>query len=119
MLPPIRLATPEEISKIAKISDLTASSSVWAFPDNNPEKEPILGVIRQCYEVDPIHFPEGTSDQRKVLYAWGIFNILRSMNVPEIYFNVGISQEQYIKVLEKLGAENLNTEPQFRFKKAI
>lgn len=119
MLPAIRLATPEEIKEIAPISDLTPNTAVWAFPNNDPEKKPDFAVIRQCWEIDPMIFAEGTSDQRKVLFAWGAFNVLRSMGVPEIYFNIGTSMEQYIKIIEKMGAERTTTEPQFRFKKAI
>ena len=115
MIPGIRLATQEEVDKIASKSDLTPTSRVWTWP--NEKGDPDLAVIRQCTEVDPIFFGETSGNQRKVLFSWGIFNVLRAMGLTEIYCQVDAEGfEDYIAILEKMGAEKTTTKPQFRFK---
>lgn len=109
---PIRLATPEEIQKIAETSDLTNASSVIAF-------EKAYAVVRKLLEVDPMHFEEGTPAYKKSLFIWGVENLLRLNGVPEFYFNVHVSDVDWIKTLEEFGAVRTSTEPEYRYKRVL
>lgn len=118
MIPGIRLATQEEVDKIKDRADLTPASAVWTWPKDNGE--PDMAVIRACTEIDPMFFSPTSNNQRKVMFAWGIFNVLRAMNTREVYFDVDAEgMEDYISLLEKMGAEKTTTKPQFRFKLVI
>jgi hypothetical protein len=46
-------------------------------------------------------------------------SILRFQGVQEIYFNVPVADEQYIKVLQTWGATTTSMEPEYRFKKVL
>ena len=115
MIPGIRLATPEEIEQIKDHADLTPSTRVWAWP--NPKGQPDLAVIRNCMEIDPMFFAETSGNQRKALFGWGLFNVIRANGVPEIYCQVDAEgYEDYIEILKKMGAQATTTKPQYRFK---
>lgn len=108
----IRIATPEEIEKIANDSDLTMASSVLTFGKDH-------AVLKQVTEVDPMFWDEGTSHQKKALFVWGIENILRFQGVREYYFNVHCTDEDYQKIVEKWGAQRVSTAPEYRYKKNL
>lgn len=109
---PIRLATPEEIEAIASKSDLGPDCRVMAFGKD-------LAVIRNCYEIDPVHFAEGTPDSRKVAFLWGLENMMRMVGVPHYYFNISPSDERWKAIVEHWGASQISTEPELRFKKVL
>ena len=115
MIAPVRLATTEEVEKIRESSDLSNATSVWVWP--NESKEPDTVVVRSCMEADPMHFGKDSGNQRKALFGWTLFNMLRSNGVREVYFNVDSEgMEDWIAILEKLGAEKTTLKPQYRFK---
>lgn len=109
----IRLATPEEVEGIASNSDLTSASSVITFGGKD------FAVLRQCMEIDPMHFAEDSTTQRRLIFAMNLETMLRLNNVKEIYFNVPVSDTKYIKVLETWGATPTSKEPELRFKKVL
>lgn len=113
----IRLATPEEVEQIKAESDLGPGCTVLALGTTNP----ILSVLRQVYEHDPI-FYNGASPSKKAMYAWGVENCLRFQGVPFYYFNIPASEEfaDYRKlVTETWGAQQVSKEPELRYKKAL
>lgn len=108
----IRLASPEEMATIEKISDLTPRSTVWAFGKS-------LAVIRLTTEIDPVVWGDGTPDIRKAWFIWGLENMLRGNGMSEYYFNVHTKDEKFQKIAEGFGATKTSTEPEFRYKKIL
>lgn len=109
----IRLATPEEVAAVAASSDLTSTSTVVSFGGKD------LAVIRQCYEIDPMYFHPESNIRRKLLFAMNLETSLRLQGAKEIYFNVPVTDERYIKVLDTWGAVPTSREPELRFKKVL
>lgn len=109
----IRYATDEEIDKFADRSDLTPGSRVLSFGGKD------FAVIRTCTEVDPMFFGPESNTQRRLIFAMNIETTLRLNGVSEIYFNVPVTDEKYIKVLETWGATPTSMEPELRFKKVL
>lgn len=109
----IRLATPEEIEGIAADSDLTPASSVVTFGGKD------FAVVRQCWEIDPMHFAPDSSTSRRLIFGMNLETMLRFNGVKELYFNVPVADEKYIKVLETWGASPTSREPELRFKKVL
>lgn len=115
MIPGIRLATQEEVDKIASQADLTPTSVVWSWPNDKGETD--TAVIRQCTEVDPVIFAATSGKQRKALYFWVITNMARVMGLREIYFQLDAdASKEYVDFIKKLGAEATTTKPQIRYK---
>lgn len=115
MIPFIRLANKEELEKIKDKADLTSTCAVWTWP--NDRGEPDVAVIRQCVELDPMFFAPTSGNSRKAFFAWGLLNMLRATGVNEVYFDVDAEGfEDYIAILEKMGAVKTTSKPQFRFK---
>lgn len=115
MIPFIRPGTPEEVEEIRSKSDLTATSAVWSWP--NEKSSPDIAVIRQCLEIDPVHFSASSSPHRKAFFFWGLCNMLKATGTREIYFNIDAEgSEEYSAVLEKMGAHRTTDKPQLRFK---
>lgn len=108
----IRLATPEQIEKIAATSDLNNESAVLQFRDN-------LAVVKKITEMDPVYYAPEESTQHKMLFAWGVENWLRLNGVQAYYFSVNATDETWQKNLEKYGAIRCEAEPQIRYKKVL
>lgn len=119
MIENFRIATEEEISSVKDNSDLGPHTAVLALP--NKADTPDLVVLRQCWEADPIHFAPSTSNSRKVMLLILLEHILKfgPAQTDRFYFNVHQSDEQWIKVLDNLGAERTSTEPEYRYRKLI
>lgn len=109
----IRYATDEEIQEIASRSDLTLASKVLSFGGKD------FAVIRNCTEIDPMFFAPESSGHRKLIFAMNLETTLRLSGIREIYFNVPVADEKYIKVLETWGATPTSLEPELRFKKVL
>jgi len=110
-----RVANAEEVAKIRDTSDLTPTSTVWAWPNDKGEAD--IGVIRGCTELDPVHFAPGSGNQRKALFFWSVVNMLKASGSNEIYFNIDAdAPDEYKNILEKLGAKPTTDKPQIRYK---
>jgi hypothetical protein len=109
----IRVATPEEVEKIAPTSDLSSIVNVVTMGGKD------FAVIRNCIEIDPMKFAPESTTQRRLIFAMNLETVMRLNGVKEIYFNVPVSDEKYIKVLETWGAEPTSREPELRFKKVL
>lgn len=108
----LRYATEKEIEAIKSNSDLSAALKVYACGDT-------LGVLRLCYELDPVYFGKGASDRQKFLFMARLEDHLRLSGIPAYYFNVPTSDEQYLKVLENFGAVKISPSEEFRYKKVL
>ena len=78
-----------------------------------------LAVVRDTVEIDPVFFDENSSYKRKLMFFWGLENMLRAMGYSESYFNVHAENESFISVLKHLGAEPVSEVPEIRFKKSL
>lgn len=118
MIPFIRNASENEINSIKDRADLTASSSVWCWPDDKGEVD--SAVIRQCVEIDPVFFAPTSGNSRKMFFFWGLVNMLKANGAREVYFDIDAEgSEQYVNILEKLGATKTTAKPQYRFKLVV
>jgi hypothetical protein len=108
----IKIATPEQVERIAAQSDLNPESVVLQFRDN-------LTVIKKVTEMDPVFYAPEETTQHKMLFAWGVENWLRLNGVPAYYFNVLASDETWQRNLEKYGAECISTAPELRYRKTL
>lgn len=111
----IRMATEEEILKIADKSDLTDGSRVLARGEN-------LAVWKMTHELDPVFFAESAKPAERYMFMWGLANLLKGSGAAECYFNVPCSSEfdTYRKTLvEHLDAVQVSREPEFRYKVAL
>lgn len=113
----IRLATEEEVKRIRKDADLHPSSSVLALDGPNGEAD--LAVLRNCWEVDPVVYAEGTNDLRRAKFLWGLEERLIGAGIDRYYFQIAAEQEQYIKTVQHWGAEQVSAVPELRFLKVI
>lgn len=115
MLSKIRLATPEEIEKIAAFSDLHDGTTVLAFGEGDDTD---FAVIRNCIEIDPmVHAKE--SPKQKALFVWALENMLRFQGVKRYYFNVAPEDQVYIMNIEHWGAKQMSKAPELRFRKDL
>jgi len=110
MFDKIRLATDEETEAIRSKADLIPGASRVLV------QGPIVAVHRVVNELDPVFF-NGASDRQKVLFLYGMQNLLLGGGVPAIYFNIPTEDESYQEVLKKLGAERTNANSaEYRYK---
>jgi hypothetical protein len=104
----IRMATPEEISEVAKESNLTKLSQVLVMGE-------MKAVWKVVNELDPV-FLNGASPQRFYKFIWGIENIMRGAGVDAYHFTVPVADENYLRIVEEFGGERTNKEPSHRYK---
>ncbi len=112
MIAPIRLATPEEIEKYSKTSDINPNTLAVAFENN-------IAFIRPTTEVDPVYFDPEAPRHKRALMLWGIEQILRFRGATEYYFNVSTDNKEFIEDVQKMGCVNTSPTPEFRFKKVL
>lgn len=109
----IKYATKEQVDAIYKESNITNATSVFAYKD-------ATAVVRPVVELDPIHF--GTlSAKERILFIWGLENILRANGVQEFYFNIQDTPEnvEWTQTAKHLGAEAVSIGPEIRYKKRL
>lgn len=109
----VRLATEEEIATIAPISDLSFATSVFTYGGKD------FGVIRQCFEIDPMIFHESSSTKRRAIFAMNLETILRFQGVKEVYFNVADDNTDMKEVVRTWGAEPVSPSVEIRYKKVL
>jgi hypothetical protein len=112
----IRLATEEEITSIQDRADLDTGCTVVALDTPNG---PILGVMRQIVELDPVVFPPKVDDRTKYMFIRDAEILMMARGVPFYYFNIKTEDESWIKIAERAGAQKTSEGPEFRFKKII
>lgn len=114
----LRLATGEEIEKIAEGSDLSPGCVVYAL---DSKKGPTIAVVRNCYEVDPVYFAEGFSRGEKTKFFWGLEERMLEKLIPAYYFNVSASDEmkEWRDTVESWGAEKISATEEYRYKRLL
>lgn len=112
---PIRLATPEEIKRIAPVADLHDGTTALAFGDGDDTD---FAVIRNAMEIDPL-MCAGNNPKRKALFVWALENMLRFQGLKQYYFNVAPDEQPWIETVEKWGAVQVSTQPEIRFRKDL
>lgn len=115
---PIRLATQSEIDSIKDHSDLEHAVSVIAW-ENDSGGSPDIAVIRRPWEVDPVYFAPSSNTKRRLVFGWGIDNILKLQGVPSYYFNIDAANTEWASNLEKLGCIKQSPSPEFRYKRPL
>ena len=109
----IKPATPEEIQRISASADITGASTVLSMGEN-------LAVLRQCLELDPVYFADASPTSQRMLFIWGIENILRIQGAREYYFEVPQDNDTWKNAVEKWGATHVfNGQPMYRYKKVL
>jgi hypothetical protein len=116
MLKHIRAATPEEIEKIRRGSDL-GQGAVLAM--DHAEGKTSLAVVRTVVEVDPVYYADDLSAKHKALFIWGLEERLMGANVGHYYFNVSASDEGYAKIVREWGAIQQSAGPELRFGRSL
>jgi hypothetical protein len=106
------------MDRIAPVADITLTSTVVAF-DNKLTGNPDFAVMRQALQVDPVLFAPETSNHRKSIFVWGIENALRINGVPAYYFTISAADEAWQKTVEGWGAEKLNPQPVYFYKRML
>lgn len=115
----IRLATVEEVKSIAPVSDLDESCLVFAL---DTQQGTPLGVVRTVVEIDPVVYPEtwkGNNERLKMLFQRDLETIIFAKGAPKYYFNVHADDKKMVDAMATLGAENISTAPEFRFRKRL
>lgn len=115
----IRLASEEEVKAIAPVADLDGTCLVFAL---DTQQGTPLGVVRTVVEVDPVVYPDswrGTNERLKMLFQRDLETIIFAKGAAKYYFNVHADDETMVKAMGTLGAENISTAPEFRFRKRL
>jgi hypothetical protein len=116
----IRLASAEEIASIVLKSDLDVRvpTQIVAF-DNHQTNVPDLAVIKQVFELDPVHFADQSSDKRKALFMWSMMNHLRLIGTPVVYFSIAAGDSEWQQNARNFGVEQVSAAPELRFKMTL
>ena len=109
----VRLATPEEIATIQSNSDLSYATSVFTYGGKD------FAVVRNCFEIDPMHFAAESSTKRRMIFAMNLESILRFQGVKEVYFNVAETNTEMRGVMNTWGAEPTSPSAEIRYKKVL
>lgn len=118
LIPHIRLATKDEIDKVKEKSDPVLGHTQFLALDSDTGGVDIA-VVRNCFEVNPIIYAEGTNDIRRAKFLWGLEERLLGAGIDRYYFQIDSSKEHYIKTVKHWGAEQVSEVPEFRFLKII
>jgi hypothetical protein len=80
---------------------------------------PSFAVIRQCIEVDPVMYAEGSGLQHHALLIRDIEHFLMGSGTAAYYFNVPTDNEPWRAAVEKWGAGQVSKAAEYRYKKVI
>lgn len=114
----LRPATKDEFESIKASSDIGPNCTVVALDTPNGA---ILSVVRQCWEVDPMHFPEGCDSRHKAAFLRDICHYMVGLGAPSFYFNINASEEfaAFREAVVVRGAEQVSVVPEIRFKRDL
>lgn len=118
MIKHIRQATEEEINKIRDSSDLMPGhTQVFALDSDAGGAD--IAVVRNCVEVNPVIYAEGTNDVRRARFLYALEERLLGAGIDRYYFQLKADDEHYIKVVKSWGAEQVSPHPELRMLKVI
>ena len=112
----IRLATEEEVKRIADTSDLDATCMVLAL---DTQAGTPLAVVRTAIEVDPCYYPPDFNAKMIAIFTRDVETVLAAKGVPKYYFNVKDTDAHWKEIVKTWGAVEVSTEPEIRFKKVL
>jgi hypothetical protein len=114
----IREATPEEIEKIRDKSDLMPGlTRIFALDNDSGGAD--IAVVRNCVEVNPVIYAEGTNDQRRARFLYSLEERLLGAGVDRFYSQFDATNEHYLKVAEHWGYERVSPHPEIRMLRII
>lgn len=114
----IRLATEAEIDSIRDKSDiLPGHTQVLAL--DNKEGGADLAVVRNCVELNPVVYADGTNDLRRARFLYALEERFLGAGVDRYYFQLDAADAHYIKVAKSWGAQQVSPHPEFRMLKVI
>ena len=112
----IRLATTEEIESIKSTSDLDATCSVLAL---DAQSGTAFAVVRTPVEVDPVYFPENWTTRLKAMFMRDVETVLSAKGATSYYYNIKVSDTDWINAVESWGGVRTSAAEEFRFKKLL
>jgi hypothetical protein len=114
----IRVATEAEIEAIRVKSDLLPGHTQILALDNDKGGADIA-VVRNCFELNPVIYAEGTNDMRRARFLYALEERFLGAGVDRYYFQLDAANEHYIKVAKAWGAEEVSPHPEIRMLKVI
>lgn len=114
----IRIATEAEINSIRDKSDLLPDHTQILAWDNDRGGAD-LAVIRNCFELNPVIYAEGTNDVRRAKFLFAIEERLLGAGVDRYYFQIDAANAHYRKVAEHWGGQEVSPQPEIRYLKVI
>jgi len=114
----IRVATEEEVNKIRDKSDLMPGYTQVLALDNDKGSAD-LAVVRNCYELNPVIYAEGTNDLRRARFLYSLEERFLGAGVDRYYFMLQADDAHYIKVAKSWGAEQVSPHAEVRMLKVI
>jgi|SRR5579859_528615 len=121
MIEPIRRATEEEIAEVMASKESLPINQTCSVVAMSHKASKTLAVLRATTEIDPLLLGEGTPNNRKLMFMWGLENVLRAQGLQEYFLNIPVGDEaaEIRGVIEALGAEKIRLEPQYRYRKVL
>lgn len=114
----IRLATAEEIEAIRDKSDLLPGGTRVLALDNDKGQADIA-VVRNCYELNPVIYAEGTTDPRRARFLYALEERFLGAGIDRYYTQIPAGDEEYIKAAQHWGFERVSPAPEIRMLKVI
>lgn len=112
----LRIATKEEIEKVKACADLDQGCTVLAL---DTERGTGLAVRRICNEIDPMVLPDEWNTKLRALFTRDLETMMAAQGTLHYYFNVAATDEDWMKVVENWGAEQVSPAPMIRFKRTL
>lgn len=118
MIKHIRIATAEEIDKIRDKSDLMPGHTQILALDSDAGGAD-LAVVRNCVEINPVIYAEGTNDVRRSRFLYALEERLLGAGIDRYYTQIPAADGHYLKVAKNWGFEEVSTSPEIRVLKVI
>ena len=112
----VRLATASEVEGMKGKLNLDASCTVFAF---DTPKGTFFAVRRLAVEIDPMIIPPEADPRMKFVFARDLEHIMMGGGISKYFFQVPVGADEWIRNVEKFGAEQVSTAPEFRYEKVL
>lgn len=111
MLKHIRPATPEEVEKIKKGSDLGGEPfAVYALDNDKGDAD--IAVVKSVVELDPIWFAATSNGVTRARFVQLLEERLMGAGVKRFGCRVKAADEHWLKILEEWGFKRQSSEPE-------
>jgi len=112
----LRLATEEEIDKIANKSHFTSRYTVFAMDQKG---EPDIAVVREAVMLDPVFFSKDGNIYSKARFMEHLEERLAGAGIPEVYYQISAADIHWQRIVEAWGAVKVSGEPEFQYKRSL